>query len=1393
MNYPFLKLPTVIVRSLGQNGGQVYFYQDWQSLLCGGEDGNDFKQQYLEEMLPLLGLELAPFRKLYQIGSCQLLCAVYPEERIIRIGTPRLAREVFLLNEAKHLMDQMPSDDVKNFIEHVEQMAILEPPTFPSDLEILAARYQLPHLVSGHQKTIETEMQSIKQSLISEIKRYRPSVFERLTDWGLGLTANYALFRIHLLKFLAMLPSLDYDQAGIEVKKNLLESLRRLLADSEQARQLSKEGQFSAIPRYLEILVSLNHKLLLHQPAWTIAKVVRFCVRYLAKRFIAGESIDRANKSLRKLFHSGRDATLDQLGELVVSEAEADHYCAEVIKLVRGFKQHVPVGSKNKANIMRANVSIKVSALCSNFNPAAFDFTYQRIAPRLAQVFRAAKEEQVFINIDAEHIHYRDTVFQIFKKLLLTSSEFVDFADCGIVVQAYLQDSYPHFLQILELAKTRGIRMPVRLVKGAYWDAETVEAAAHHSASFQFLNKEETDLMFRQIAISMLENGQYLQLVAASHNYLDHSFVEAYRQKHFPQAPIIEHQCLDMTYEALSKAMARLGWAVRNYVPVGSLLVGMAYLVRRIMENSSQVGVLTIMRSHHHDDVVKAPEVIHQQKIRDQLLTRDLSSVKIDSDFHNIPPVRLYRDLEQKVVLQGIEDFKHQQLGKKVRTSLNLSGEKILVYSPSDSSLLVGSIASADISEVDRSIISAKAAYDSGEWAKARPAERASVLMRTASLMVASRVQLASLMMYEAGKILSEALGDVDEAIDFLNFYAREEIRLHRENPQVLSKGVIAVVAPWNFPLAIPCGMVAAPLVAGNAVVLKSASVTPLTSQKLVDLFHQAGVPEDILQHLPGSGATVGEAILTHPDIAGAVFTGSKEVGINLVKTCSTRLSHNDLFKISFPVTAIAEMGGKNAIVVTATADLDQAVSGIILSSFGHAGQKCSACSRVLVDERVADRLIERIVPAIKDLPVGASWDLSTLINPLISRKEAERVVKSVEAIKGHIEQAGHSDHSSAKLWLDLNNPITGSSVGPVVVEVSAENALSPDSFAMKELFAPVLHIVRFKSDEQALSIVNASEYALTAGVYSQSQDEIDWYCQRLEAGNIYINRTVTGARVAIEPFGGFKLSGTGPKAGGHDYLRRFHIDCNKSFEGMVLEGQRGSDYKFRCSLPSKTELSLRVSQVVSALKHIERVFETIFTGVYGSEKLQLRQLIHWIETHYQNFRKTKNYNHVVPGQESYNDYQQSIECSLLVSANKMPEFSNFLHFIFAILGGTGMTVLVRNEVSYKWWTRIASILFDAGIEKNQFDLYFCTEPLMHQALKVAHLSAIIIDGDQSFIRQTLPLVFDPDTKPLRMKTIYTHLDRPQEGDFERFAKASLLTRSMAVNTMRHGAPLEVE
>lgn len=1379
MNFPFLNIPRVLAGKLEECAATVFYYEDWRDLIEESGKNGKLDSGIFKEILPHLGTELAPFRKQYVIGHCQLLCAVYPEERIIRIGTPRLAREVFLLNEAKHLIDQIDRPEVRQFVEHVEQMAILEPPTFPSDIQLLASRFKLPDLLTNH----SVDSSVIKKKLIVEIKRYRPRLFERMTDWGLGLTAEYALFRVHLLKFLAMLPSLDYDASGVEVKKNFLESLRRLVSDSQSARKQKKTGQSAAVPKIIELSLGLLYRLAQHTPALLLRSYIHWAVRYLAKRFIAGESIEKAHHSLKKLFQSGRDATLDQLGELVVSEEEADHYCNEVIKLINGFKQHVPVGSKNKAGIRRANVSIKVSALCSTFNPAAFDYTYQRVAPRLKRILLAAKSEQVFINIDAEHIHYRDTVFTIFKKVLLDTPELIDFADCGIVLQAYLQDSYQHFLDILELAKSRNIRMPIRLVKGAYWDAETIEAEANHSPAFQFLNKEETDLMYRQLAVCILKEAKYLQLVAASHNYLDHSFVEAYRDHYCPHAPVIEHQCLDMTYEALSKGMAKLGWAVRNYVPVGSLLVGMAYLVRRIMENSSQVGVLTIMRSHRHDDVVVPPDVLHQKKLETLQLVRDLSSTKIDGEFHNVPPLRLFRQAELKQLQLSQQIFKDQWLAKDHSPSSTFDGSLLSIFSPSDQQLLVGKIKTASVNNLDAAIDMAHQAYCRGDWPKARPVERASVMMRVASLMVAQRGVLANLIVYEGGKIYSEALADIDEAIDFLNFYSREELRLHRRNPQIMSRGVMAVVAPWNFPLAIPCGMVAASLVAGNSVIFKSALRTPLIAQIMTDLFHQAGVPKDVLIHIVGSGEQLGDRLTTHPLVAGAVFTGSKEVGLHLVNNISKRLVNNSLFNITFPATAIAEMGGKNAMIVTGTADLDQAVSTIIASAFGHAGQKCSACSRVIVDARIAAKLAKRLSTAILDLPRGDSWDYSTFVNPLISEREVDRLTKCVEKAKDQGKVLCQA--------IPLNSP--GAHFPPILIEVTAHQAQKSECFATKELFGPVIHLIPYQTEEEAIAVANATEFALTGGIISQSQDEIERLSKLFEVGNIYVNRGITGARVGIEPFGGFKLSGTGPKAGGKNYLERFHVDCAKSYEGYVVEGQRGSDYQFRCSMPSKVELTLRHRQVLHALKQVEARFESVFNGVFGSEKLLLKNFIQWVEHHYLDFRMMKSVNLSIPGQDSYNDFSQHCECSLMVSVNRIPEFSNFIYFIMALLNGAGVTVLLRNDISYKWWQRLAQILFAAGIEKTQFDYYFCTEPLMVQALKTSYLSQIILDGDQSFISAHLPLIYDSEIKQLRMKKVCTHLDRPQDGDFERYALNSLIVRSFAVNTMRHGAPLEVE
>ncbi|MEK6625589.1 MAG: proline dehydrogenase family protein, partial [Bdellovibrionota bacterium] len=373
--------------------------------------------------------------------------------------------------------------------------------------EMICAQYRFQNLLKDDAyNKICLDMQRKVEQLLFHLNQYAPSFFERLTDYALGLTAQYLLLRVHLLKFLAILPGLDHDKGGKEVKRMLLESLRRLIDDSDLAVRHFKIGQEKALPNWMRQGFNLFYKVSEWIPAYPLAYGVRVAVKFMARRFIAGESIEKASKSFRSLFETQRQVTLDQLGELVVSEREADRYAEDVIKLIKGFSLHVLKGEKNLAGINKANVSIKVSALSGQFRPEAFDFTYGQVGPRLQRIFLAALEHDVFINVDAEHYHYRDVVFKIYRKVLLTTPELKDFKTTGIVLQAYLKDAAAHLDEIIALAKERGGMMPIRIVKGAYWDAETVEGRACNFNPPEFLNKEETDLNFRAMIYKIFEN-----------------------------------------------------------------------------------------------------------------------------------------------------------------------------------------------------------------------------------------------------------------------------------------------------------------------------------------------------------------------------------------------------------------------------------------------------------------------------------------------------------------------------------------------------------------------------------------------------------------------------------------------------------------------------------------------------------------------------------------------------------------------------------------------------------------------------------------------------------------------------------------------------------------------
>lgn len=1377
------------LQSTEEQGWKIYFYKEFSNILV--DSATVLHPDVWANISPFLKQSKADFRVQLTIRSVPFLIGFFFKSREIRFFTPKLSQELFLLQQSEIL--DLNLDIVKDLRKHTELAASLQVKNFPSVIESLIATQDMPDLLNDKRFVkVEARSQEIIKKLLTKLNEYQPSIFEDVTDFGLGLTAQYALLRIHLLKFLAILPSLDHDKKGSEVKRILVESLSRFLKDNGRARRMKKKGQERSLPGSYTLGIKIFYYLALVMPASPLTRLVRYSVRLMAKRFIAGESIEKADKSLKALSLTGRDVTLDQLGELVVSEREADHYKSEVLKLVKGFSLHVKKGEKNVAGINRAHVSIKVSALCSDFKPHAPDYTYGLVAPRLKEILLAAKDEDVFINIDAEHYHYRDIVFKIYKRVLLETPELKDYAATGIVIQAYLRDASKHLKEIIALASERGIMMPVRLVKGAYWDAETVEGDAHSFNAPQFLNKEETDIHFRQLIVKIYEAHPHLLLALASHNFADHAFAEATKEILFPDVGEIEHQCLHMTYEALSTALAKMKWATRNYVPVGSLLVGMAYLVRRIMENSSQVGVLTIMRSHKKHQTLMSPYAIHKQKKTEGKLAYDVSVSKLEDEFFNVSPLRLYLDDERIWMEKALSHFEKMDLRKDYLNSFEMSGDWVEIICSSAPDLLVGRIRFANLEDAEGALSTIDQSYNSGQWANTLWPFRTAMLVKAAGLMLARRNELSSLIVYEAGKSVSEAQADVDEAIDFLNFYARNEAYLQRNLTDLTSRGPTAVISPWNFPIAIPCGMVASSLVAGNTVILKSAEQTPLISQLLVDLLHEAGVPKDVLIHLPGQGETVGDFLVRDQRISTIVFTGSKAVGTYIASVTRKRIYKNKLTEKNYPVKAITEMGGKNAIIVTQNAELDETVSGILYSAFGHAGQKCSACSRVIVHHSLKAKLIERLKEACTDLKVGESYKFDTTVNPVITKEDQLRLRSAV--IEARKEAEGHG----GSVILDRSNEsLPGFCVGPTLVELPYERAFDRQSFAQRELFGPVLHIVGFNTLDEAAKLYNSTDYALTGGIFSQSQNDIDYLVTKIESGNIYINRTVTGARVSIEPFGGFKLSGTGPKAGGRHYVLALHQINEKGFEKSQAQTtypvDEGSEFHFDLARPSKLSVNSRKERLEKFLDQFISNFETHFQGIYGNYKEPLRDYKKWLSKNFNSYMEREHKNRVIPGQLSFNDYNLYAEHAVLIATTDRPELKTLIQIFSCLSTGTGLTILARNRIAFQWWMNLRDIFYQAGFSKENLDVYLVSSKDLTRALNNSKLSVIIYDGVLSEYDLHVGSQLDDAKLDLRMKNILTTADHLKANDFYHQALNYIWVRSLAVNTMRHGAPLDLE
>jgi RHH-type transcriptional regulator, proline utilization regulon repressor / proline dehydrogenase / delta 1-pyrroline-5-carboxylate dehydrogenase len=1328
------------------------------------------------------------FRREISIQGMPFLCALRPEENSLYLGTRRLARELSLLKLYEVQSSSLDEATEKHFFrlkEHVERISTFGPSNFRAEIEWVSFNHQLPRFwQESDWQDVNNHSQKILAQLVKKVGAYRSGPFEKVSDYGLTLTARYDLIRIHLLKFLALLPSLDHDRSGKEVKRNLVESLRRLRHDSDNLTKEKKRGS-RPLPFYLYFLTGLGHKLAVILPPHLLASVVRYLVRQMARRFIAGENIVSSNRTIRELRASERQATLDQLGELVVSDREANEYLEKVLQLIHGLKQHIPKGEKNAAGIMNAHVSIKVSALAHDVRPHAFEAAYNMIAPRLRRILQEARREQVFVNVDAEHYHLRDLVLRIYRKVLLETPELRDYDQTGIVVQAYLRDGYQHLLEVVELARARGIRMPIRLVKGAYWDAETIEASAHQFFPPQFLNKEESDLHFRQLAYKALEHHQFIQLAVGSHNLQDHAFVEAVRELRFPLAPVIEHQCLHMTYEALSHGLARMGWPTRNYMPIGNLLVGMAYLVRRIMENSSQVGVLSIMRSHQKASGLMAPEKVFLERRDSGKIQHDSFITQLKGDFAPVRPLRTYLTEDLRPLEQELERFEQRVMGQQDSWAASTETK---VFCSSRPELILGTIATHQRQDAEAAVLDIERALETGWWALPEKAIfRVAVLMKAADLMLLRRNQLSALIVYEAGKTLTEALADVDEAIDFLNFYARQEIHIQLAAEKCCNRGVFSVIAPWNFPLAIPCGMAVAPLVAGNGVVLKPAEQTPLIGIELHKLLIEAGVPAEIFKLILGDGEVVGAPLVTHARTAGVVFTGSKGVGQWIYRNAAPEVLPHYRLGMPMQKKIITEMGGKNAIIVTNNCELDETVSGILYAAFGHAGQKCSAASRIIVHREVKEALVTRLVQAVRDLKVGAAYDPATSVNPLISEHDQARVRKAVEEAKDE------AIRSKGKIHIDRSfEKLPGYCVGPAVLELPLGQANRRDSWAQREIFGPVIHLIQYDSLIEAVELFNATEYALTGGIYSQSQDDIDFLLRFLRAGNLYVNRPNTGARVAIEPFGGFKLSGTGPKAGGPDYLSQFHfIPSPESVAPAQVTWATESGYELLVPRPSMISVSGRLKRFELFSNELLGQFELNIGTVNEKEKNNLTGFVNWILSGLESYMHEKHLNFVIPGQLSYNDKSLVREAGLFVAVSGRPSIKGIYYLLAALALGSGVSVVCVSEEAYRTWMGILNLAWKAGFSKTNIDITKASPQNLDKYLQQQHYSYVYAGQIFHYKDFLYPNILAGDSLNENMRSILSEVDGVGLADPAHVLDQFVWVRAVAVNTMRHGAPLE--
>lgn len=988
------------------------------------------------------------------------------------------------------------------------------------------------------QSSLEADIGRIGREIFKRAEAAAPSVFsmEFWQQFGMNWLTGDEELKLRLFRFIEVMPSLKDSTA---IASHLLQYLKPQTIPGHASAKGPK------LPGPIELAVAFD------RPDRAYAHLVAWAAMYAcgksARQFIAGSTPAEAIASVRRLRRKGMTFTLDVLGETIIADHVARHHQELYLDLIghlglesREWREDEILDVAPWGSLPKVNVSLKLSAIVVKFDPIDPAGVSEAVLERLRPVLRKAREHGAFINIDMEHYAVKDLTLDIFKRVL-TEPEFRDWPDCGIVIQTYMPDGEGDLRGLIEWARRRGAPISVRIVKGAYWDSETANAVRNKWPMPLYREKWESDESFERVGQLLLRNSDIIRPAFASHNVRSIAAVMAMQSALGLPQRTLELQMLTGMGDPLKRALVSMRQRLRVYAPFGDLMTGMAYLIRRLIENTANESFLrqSFGEQLPVDELLLNPS--HPRRRRATKLPtpyfQDPEGESYMEPFNESSEIDFSRAENRDAMQKALEGARHQ-FGKDYPAVVNgmpmVSGGWHESLNPSKPSEVVGRTTVSDRAIADKAVSAARKAF--AGWSATCPHDRAAVLDRAADLLDAKRFEICAWMIHEVGKTWREAHGDFMETADYLRFYAREMRRLadrprKRDYPgetneySYMPRGVAVVIGPFCFPTSLLTGMVAAALVTGNTVVVKPASDGSVCAAKICGILNEAGLPAGVLNFVPGAGDVIGEYLAGHSGVDLVALTGSTETGRAIVNRAREARTDRRGFK-----HVVAELGGKNAIIVDDDADLDEAVQATMASAFGYSGQKCTACSRVVVLKDAYDAFVEKLVSAASAVKPGAADSPATSVGPLIN-------AEAVAAARAFVERG----LAEAKCVLPPKWPKDlkdGFFMSPAIFADVPRGA----HIAQTECMAPVLCVLKAESVEDAVEIANGTAYALCAGVYSRSPLTIEYAKHHLQAGMLYVNRKITLSRVDRQPFGGYRNSGLGARTGGPDYLQQYMI-----------------------------------------------------------------------------------------------------------------------------------------------------------------------------------------------------------------------------------------------------------